>query len=66
MGLIKEYFSNYEGIGIFGIISTILFVIAFLMMLYYTFSIGKEEVKELSRMPLEDEEGDDTRLKIED
>lgn len=56
MGLVKELFGGIEGIQIFGIISTILFIIAFLMMLIHTFSLKKEEVAEIKEMPLEEDQ----------
>ena len=56
MGLVKEFFSGIEGIQIFGIISTLLFIIAFMMMLIHTFSLKKEEVTEMRNLPLEDDQ----------
>jgi len=56
MNLIKEYLGLINGVHIFAIISMLIFLITFLFMLYQTYSIRKDEVKEYSRLPLDEDE----------
>jgi cytochrome c oxidase cbb3-type subunit IV len=56
MNLIKEYLGSIAGVQVFAIISMLIFLITFLFMIYHTFSLKKDEVREYSRLPLEEEE----------
>jgi hypothetical protein len=58
MNLIKEYLGSVAGADVFAIISMFIFLVMFLFMIYHTYSLRKDEVKEYSKLPLEDEESD--------
>jgi cbb3-type cytochrome oxidase subunit 3 len=58
MGLIKEYLVSVAGAHIYAIISMMLFLFIFILMIYYTYSIRKEDIGNFSKMPLEDGEQD--------
>ncbi len=58
MGLIKEYLVSVAGDHIYAIISMMLFLFIFILMIYYTYSIRKEDIGNFSKMPLEDGEQD--------
>ncbi|MFY0674308.1 MAG: CcoQ/FixQ family Cbb3-type cytochrome c oxidase assembly chaperone [Bacteroidia bacterium] len=47
----KEIMRNIEGVGIFPIISLILFFVMFTLILVHTFTIKKEEADALGSIP---------------
>jgi hypothetical protein len=55
MNLIKEYLGSVAGVQVFAIISMLIFLITFLFMLFQTYSIAKDRVREYGRLPLEDD-----------
>ena len=55
MNLIKEYLGSIAGVQVFAIISMLIFLITFLFMLFQTYSIAKDRVREYSRLPLEED-----------
>ncbi len=61
MNLIKEYLGNTFGANLFPIIAMMGFMLFFVIMLIYTFSIHKDEIGEISHLPLEkdDNQNDD-------
>lgn len=56
MNLIKQYLGSIAGVHIFAIIAMLIFLITFLFMVYHTYSLRKDEVRNYSRLPLEDED----------
>jgi hypothetical protein len=56
MNLIKEYLTTIAGVHIYAIISMLIFLVTFIFMIYHTFRLGKDEVKEYSRLPIEEDE----------
>jgi cytochrome c oxidase cbb3-type subunit IV len=54
--MIQQTFESMKGIGMYGIISTLIFFVFFVLMMVHAFSLKKTEVKEFSRMPFTDEE----------
>ena len=56
MNLVKEYLATIEGVHIYAIISMLIFLITFAFMIYQTFLMRKDEVKEYGRLPIEDED----------
>jgi cytochrome c oxidase cbb3-type subunit IV len=58
MNLIKEYLGSVAGADVFAIISMFIFLVMFLFMIYHTYSLRKDEVREYSNLPLEEEESD--------
>ena len=58
MNLVKELLGSVAGAQIFGIISMIIFIVTFILMLIHTYSLRKDEIKEFSKLPLEDNEAD--------
>jgi len=57
MNLIREYLGSVAGVQIFAIVSLFIFLIAFALLLFQTFSIAKDKVKEYSELPLEEDNG---------
>jgi hypothetical protein len=58
MNLIKEYLGSIAGIHVFAIISMLIFLVTFLFMIYHTYSLRKDDVRNYSRLPLEEDEYD--------
>jgi cbb3-type cytochrome oxidase subunit 3 len=58
MNLIKEYLGSVAGADVFAIISMFIFLILFLFMIYHTYSLRKDEIKEYSKLPLEEDDKD--------
>jgi cbb3-type cytochrome oxidase subunit 3 len=56
MNLIKEYLGSIAGVHIFAIIAMLIFLVTFLFMIYHTYSLRKDEVRNFSRLPLEEDE----------
>lgn len=57
MNLIREYLGSVAGVQIFAIVSLFIFLITFIFLLFQTFSIAKDRVKEYGQFPLEEEDG---------
>jgi cbb3-type cytochrome oxidase subunit 3 len=57
MDLIKEYLGSVAGVQTFGIISMLIFLISFLFLLFQTYRVGKDKIREYSRLPLEEDDG---------
>ena len=60
MNLIREYLGSIAGVQVFAIISMLIFLVTFLFMLFQTYSIAKDRVREYSRIPLEEDNGGST------
>jgi hypothetical protein len=58
MNLIKEYLGSIAGVHIFAIISMLIFIVTFIFMIIQTYSIKKENIREYSQLPLEENEAD--------
>jgi hypothetical protein len=57
MNLIREYLGSVAGVQIFAIVSLFIFLMTFIFLLFQTFSIAKDRVKEYSKFPLEEDNG---------
>lgn len=53
---IKKYAETIDGINIYPIISLVIFFLFFVVLLYYVKRMDKTKVKEISRIPLDQEE----------
>lgn len=53
---VKKYAETMDGINIYPIISLLIFFIFFVVLLYYVKKMDKAKVKEISRIPLDQEE----------
>ena len=56
MNLVKEYLATIDGVYIYAVISMLIFLVTFIYMIYQTYLIRKDEVKEYGRLPIEDDE----------
>jgi cbb3-type cytochrome oxidase subunit 3 len=56
MNLIKEYLGSIAGVEIFAIISMLIFILTFVMMIIHAFSFRKEQIRDFSQMPLDENE----------
>jgi hypothetical protein len=52
---IKKYAESIDGINIYPIISLLIFFLFFVVLLYYVKRMDKNKVKEISRIPLEED-----------
>ncbi len=52
---IKKYAESIDGINIYPIISLLIFFLFFVVLLYYVKRMDKTKVKEISRIPLDQE-----------
>ena len=50
---IKKYAESMDGINIYPMISLVIFFLFFVVLLYYVKKMDKTKVKEISRMPLD-------------
>jgi hypothetical protein len=51
--MFSKYFESVEWLGIFAICVMVLFIIAFIIMLIWTFRIDKKKLEEYNNLPLE-------------
>jgi hypothetical protein len=51
-----HYLEKVGGIDIFGLVSLLMFVVFFTVMLIWVFKTKNEEYKEISRIPLDNDE----------
>lgn len=58
MNLIREYIGTIAGAHVFAIAGMMIFLVVFILMIYHTCRLRKEDVKSYSRLPL-DEDVDD-------
>ncbi len=56
MNLIKEYLGSIAGVYVFAVISMLIFIITFLVLVIQTYNIRKDDLKDFSRLPLEEDE----------
>jgi hypothetical protein len=56
MNLVKEYLVTIAGVHIYAIISMMIFLVAFSFILYQMYKMSKEEVKDYSRLPIDDDD----------
>ena len=52
---VKQYAESIDGINIYPMISLVIFFLFFVMLLYYVKKMDKAKVKEISRIPLDQE-----------
>jgi hypothetical protein len=53
---IRQYAEGIDGINIYPMISLVIFFLFFVVLLYYVKKMDKTTVKEISRIPLDQEE----------
>ncbi|HEX6848757.1 MAG TPA: CcoQ/FixQ family Cbb3-type cytochrome c oxidase assembly chaperone [Chitinophagaceae bacterium] len=53
---VKKYAESIEGINIYPMISLLIFFLFFVVLLYYVKKLDKQKVREISRIPLDDNE----------
>ena len=53
---VKKYAESIDGVNIYPMISLLIFFIFFVVLLYYVKKMDKQRVKEISKIPLDDEE----------
>jgi hypothetical protein len=58
MNLVKEYLGSIAGVHVFAIIAMLIFLVTFLFMIYHSYSLRKDEVRNYSRLPLDEEDED--------
>jgi len=56
MNLIKEYLGSIAGVYVYAIIALLIFLVMFLFMIYHTYSLKKDDVKQYSNLPLEEDD----------
>ena len=52
--MLRDVFNSIGGVGSYGMISMILFVLFFGLLILHTVSLKKKDVEDFSRMPLDD------------
>ena len=52
--MLKEVLQSIEGIGIYTIISMIIFILFFIGMIIWVFKVDKKYIKHMSELPLND------------
>lgn len=53
---VKQYAEQIDGVNIYPMISLLIFFLFFVVLLYYVKKMDKNKVKEISRIPLDDNE----------
>lgn len=54
--MFKQYFEQIENIELFPIIGLVIFGLFFVMLLLWVFTINKKYIKEMSELPLQDDD----------
>ena len=55
--MIKDVLENIGGVGVYGVISILIFFSTFVGVLIWVFTLRKSDLKEASEIPLRDEPG---------
>jgi len=58
MRIVSSLFDSIEGIYWFPVIALLIFVVIFIVMTIHTFTLKKNYVKEVSRLPLDPDESE--------
>lgn len=53
---VKKYAESIDGVNIYPMISLLIFFLFFVVLLYYVKKMDKQRVKEMSRIPLDDQD----------
>ena len=61
--MIRDLFNSAGGYDIFGVISTVIFLVFFVMVVLYAFSLKKKDMDEFSRLPLDNHENNSDEIK---
>jgi hypothetical protein len=61
MRIVTSLFDSIEGVYWFPMIALFIFLVIFIVMMFHTFSMRKSYENELSRMPLDNDEPDNTQ-----
>jgi len=61
MRIVTSLFDSIEGIFWFPMIALFIFLLIFIVMMFHSFSLQKDYVNELSRMPLDGDEPDNAQ-----
>ncbi len=59
MKIVSHYLNSIDGVEIFPIISLIIFLLFFTVMLIWVLRINKNEAKQMSQLPLQDNDKND-------
>ena len=59
---VKQYAERIDGVNIYPMISLLIFFLFFVVLLYYVKKMDKNKVKEISRIPLDDEQPSGTLI----
>jgi len=63
MNLIREYLGTIAGVNVFAVAGMMIFLVVFIVMIYHTCRLRKEDVKSYSRMPLDEDVSDQNEKK---
>ena len=64
MKLVSHYFESIAGIEIYPIVSFLIFFTFFIIVTYLVIKMDKNEIRELSNMPLENDNDSETRTEL--
>jgi cytochrome c oxidase cbb3-type subunit 4 len=53
---VKQYAESIDGVNIYPMVSLVIFFLFFVVLLYYVTKMDKAKVKEISRIPLDDDD----------
>lgn len=56
MELIKDYLGSIKGLHVYAIVSLLVFVLAFLIIVYHTYRLKKDKINSYKNYPLEDDD----------
>jgi len=57
---VKQYAESIDGVNIYPMISLVIFFLFFVVLLYYVKKMDKTSVKQISRIPLDDDQSQET------
>ena len=61
--MVRDLFQSAGGYDIFGVISTVIFLVFFFMVILYAFSLKKKDMDEFSRLPLDKQDSNSDEVK---
>lgn len=61
MNLIKEYLGSVAGVHVFDLVAMLIFLVTFLFVVYHVYTLRKEDVREYGRLPLEEDDPDQSQ-----
>jgi cbb3-type cytochrome oxidase subunit 3 len=60
--MLRDFFQSVRGFEYFGIVSTVIFLLFFILVVFHAYSIRKKDVEDFSRIPFDDSTRDSDKV----